>query len=197
MPASVFPALADVGSALSPSINGCGARQVPPPEAHCGAQRRLDDRLFKRRPRLCPARPPPVPGGFGFVRHRERPDRVPAEGPALVHALRWSGPRGPGPDAKTLWLCREQLTRAGAVERLFRSVRASSSRRRLSRDGGPLDSSIAASDRLNRARRTSGPGPISWSQCSGHRSPTRLHPQLCGDRCRTTGGHSRAPWPGD
>ena len=39
------------------------------------------------------------------------------------------------PDAKTLWLFREQLTRAGAVEQSVRPVRSGPSRGRLSRHG--------------------------------------------------------------
>jgi IS5 family transposase len=39
------------------------------------------------------------------------------------------------PDAKTIWLLREQLTRAGAVERLFRRFDAMPARGRLLGDG--------------------------------------------------------------
>ena len=42
----------------------------------------------------------------------------------------------PVPDAKTIWLFREQLTRAGAIERLFARFDAPA-RRGLSRDGRP------------------------------------------------------------
>jgi transposase, IS5 family len=58
-------------------------------------------------------------GVADFVHAVRRPDGISAEGPMVIHAVCRVGAARPVPDAKTIWLFREQLARAGAVERLF------------------------------------------------------------------------------
>jgi transposase, IS5 family len=48
-----------------------------------------------------------------------RADRVPVEGPGVVHAVCRARVHDAVPDAKRIWLYREQLARARAAERLF------------------------------------------------------------------------------
>ena len=73
------------------------------------------------------------------------------------------------PDAKTIWLFREQLTQAGAVENLFARF-DSSSRGRLSGDGGQIvDATIVAAPKqrntdAEKADIKAGKVPDEWSK---------------------------------
>src|SRR5690606_21108983 len=71
------------------------------------------------RPPLRPGADVQDPGAPGALQPLRRPDGVHDPGPAVFMRVLGLGLSDRVPDAKTIWLFREHLARAGAVENLF------------------------------------------------------------------------------